>query len=303
MATPRSHISDLRTVVSIKILISSRIDTTSVDVTLHVLDQGQEDAMSVVSQSFQLSEEQLNEYNEDGVTCVRGVMSPAEIARLHIDLNWLNSGRDCNSTSKTQKVDGFCLWMRSEGFRVLACNSQLPELASRFLESSKVNLFCDHLFIKEPQRPDYLTPWHNDQPYWCVTGTQVVTFWLALDPVTTDSGGLRFVKGSHRWNFDSLSGESFEPTPGIDGNPQLHCFSQYDLAAGDMTVHQGLTVHGAGGNVTGKRRRGYVIRYTGDDVRYEPRRAFVVPGSEGLLRGQPLDSAAFPVVFSTAGIG
>jgi ectoine hydroxylase-related dioxygenase (phytanoyl-CoA dioxygenase family) len=260
--------------------------------------------MRPLPQRVGISSEQLREYEKDGVTCVRGVLSQMELRQVCTAIDeCVKVGRGgTKATSKAQKVDGFCLWMRNERLRAIACRSHLPQLASLFLDTQRVNLLCDHLFIKEPDTPDYLTPWHNDQPYWCVSGSQVVTFWLALDSVSRGSGGLNFVRGSHRWNFETVSGDCFEPTPGIDENPDRYSFAQYDLVAGDMTVHHGLTVHGATGNATNKIRRGYVIRYTGEDVRYKPNRAFVVPGSEEIMPGQPLDSPAFPVVFSTAGI-
>ncbi|MDP6950046.1 MAG: hypothetical protein QF783_02720, partial [Arenicellales bacterium] len=61
----------------------------------------------------------------------------------------------------------------------------------------------------------------------------------------------------------------------------------------------GLMVHGAGGNLRGdRRRRGYAVRYTGDDVVYDTR-----PGTNEYLRsekhsdGDLLDSEHYPVVW------
>ena len=41
------------------------------------------------------------------------------------------------------------------------------------------------------------TPWHQDQPYYNVDGTQNVSFWIPVDPVSRAST-LEFVAGSHR---------------------------------------------------------------------------------------------------------
>jgi ectoine hydroxylase-related dioxygenase (phytanoyl-CoA dioxygenase family) len=46
------------------------------------------------------------------------------------------------------------------------------------------------------------TPWHQDQPYWAVTGRQVASIWLPLDPVDR-SASIRYVKGSHNLQLDS----------------------------------------------------------------------------------------------------
>ena len=73
----------------------------------------------------------------------------------------------------------------------------------------------------------------------------------------------------------------------------------WDLEPGDAYAFHGLTVHGSGGNLKGyRRRRGYAVRYTGDDVVYDSR-----PGTNAHLRsenhsdGDLLDSERYPVVW------
>jgi ectoine hydroxylase-related dioxygenase (phytanoyl-CoA dioxygenase family) len=63
-----------------------------------------------------------------------------------------------------------------------------------------------------------------------------------------------------------------------------------------------LTVHGAGGNLSQRvRRRGYTVRYTGDDVTYSTR-----PGTNTglsnptLSEGDALDSEQYPVVLTNS---
>lgn len=46
------------------------------------------------------------------------------------------------------------------------------------------------------------TPWHQDQPYYNITGNDNVSFWIPIDPVDK-KWTLRFVKGSHK----GLSGD------------------------------------------------------------------------------------------------
>ena len=59
-----------------------------------------------------------------------------------------------------------------------------------------------------------------------------------------------------------------------------------------------MTVHGAGGNVlASRRRRGYTIRYTGDDVVYDVRPGLSQPlVYDKLAPGGPLDSDRYPVL-------
>ena len=71
-------------------------------------------------------------------------------------------------------------------------------LESSFVE--KVNLFYDQLFAMRPGS-DTPTPWHNDLPYWPLTGRQAMTVWLALDRIVEENGALEFIRGSHLWDL------------------------------------------------------------------------------------------------------
>ena len=68
------------------------------------------------------------------------------------------------------------------------------DIAQAMLRASRVNLLYDQLFVKEVGA-DHPTRWHNDQPYWPVSGRDVVSIWVALDPTDADNGRLEFVRG------------------------------------------------------------------------------------------------------------
>lgn len=203
------------------------------------------------------------------------------------------------------------LWEHHPTLREYCLHSPLPGIAQQLFGSKKVNLLYDQLFVKEPGTGNR-TRWHNDQPYWPVRGTQVLSIWLALDPTTAQTGALEFVRGSHLWNrwfqpevFGQTEAHdqyernpNYEPIPDIDAKRSDYDIVTWDLEPGDAYVFHGLTVHGAGGNATNdRRRRGYTVRYTGDDALYDTR-----PGTNLHLRnaalrdGQVLDSAQYPVV-------
>ena len=75
----------------------------------------------------------------------------------------------------------------------------------------------------------------------------------------------------------------------------------WDLAPGDCYVFSGMTVHGAGGNRDQTlRRRGYTVRYTGEDVRYDPRVGTSKPlHDETLKTGDKLAGDLFPVLIES----
>jgi ectoine hydroxylase-related dioxygenase (phytanoyl-CoA dioxygenase family) len=177
-----------------------------------------------------------------------------------------------------------------------------------------VNVLLDQLFVKEPESPDAETPWHHDIVVFPVAGSQTISFWTSLDPVTRDSGALEFIRGSNHWGrlfqplgFDGkpIFGvvETYEQvTPDFGAEPDKYDFLLWDMQPGDVVAFSFLTVHRSPGNNKNDRwRRAYTIRYTGDDVVYRPNAAsqkeLLV---EHLTPGAPLDSIEYPVVWRSA---
>ncbi|GIS71219.1 MAG: hypothetical protein CM1200mP10_07960 [Candidatus Neomarinimicrobiota bacterium] len=73
--------------------------------------------------------------------------------------------------------------------------SPAAEIAGRITKSDQIRIFHEHILVKEPKTSER-TPWHHDQPYYCVDGNQVCSIWLPLDPVPRKAG-LEFIAGSH----------------------------------------------------------------------------------------------------------
>ena len=143
-----------------------------------------------------------------------------------------------------------------------------------------------------------------------------MSFWVALDTVTVDSGGLEFIKGSHLWDkwyqpetFGKTSGHGeYERNPDYVDIPDIQAMRDryeiisWDLEPGDVYAFHAMTVHGAGGNLRfDVRRRGYTVRYCGDDAVYDTRK-----GTQGHLRseshrdGDQLDSDQYPLVWNAS---
>ncbi|MFN0124633.1 MAG: phytanoyl-CoA dioxygenase family protein [Blastocatellia bacterium] len=260
---------------------------------------------------------EIEAWDRDGVTVLREVVTADWRARLaaaiECDIQQPGAFYHGYETDGGGRFHGnLRLWESDATFRAFCLHSPLPALARQFFNSVKVNLLYDQLFVKEAGTA-HRTRWHNDQPYWPMRGWQVLSFWIALDPTTAESGALEFIRGSHRWNrwfqpetFGRTAAVNayetnpdYEPMPDIEAARGEYDIVSWELAPGDAYVFHGLTVHGAGGNQTGRqRRRGYTIRYTGDDVVYDTR-----PGTNIHLRnaalnaGAALDSAQYPVVY------
>ena len=265
-----------------------------------------------------LSSQLISQFRTDGVVVIRQCVSDKWLEALAdaVEADIASPGpffHGYQSGNRQGRFHGnLRMWEHDATFREFCFTSLLPGLATQLLESQKINLLYDQLFVKESNTPNR-TRWHNDQPYWAIRGWQVLSFWIALDPVTEDSGALEFIPGSHRWDrwfqpesFGETQGQSryeanpdYEPMPDIQLQREDYPLVSWDLEPGDAYAFHGLTVHGSGGNLKGyRRRRGYAVRYTGDDVVYDSS-----PGTNAHLRsenhsdGDLLDSERYPVVW------
>ena len=147
--------------------------------------------------------------------------------------------------------------------------------------------------MKEPNTPD-ATDWHQDQSAVPVKGPRCCGTWLALDEVTKESGAVQYIRGSHKWgryftvsqklDYYLQDGEATADAegvrePGFEEFPDFDELEPYfakdlvhfDSQPGDVVMHQILTVHGAGGNRTNRRRRAIAPRWVGKDAVYTRR--------------------------------
>ena len=118
-----------------------------------------------------------------------------------------------------------CNWQRIPAFRTFIFELPAAQVAARLMGSPTSRFFHDHILVKRPGNST-ITPWHQDQPYYCVEGDRTVSFWMPLDPVSRNVS-LECVAGSHWWNtagyrpkrFDGsplYADEQFEEVPDID---------------------------------------------------------------------------------------
>jgi Phytanoyl-CoA dioxygenase (PhyH) len=143
------------------------------------------------------------------------------------------------------------------------------------------------------------TFYHQDYVNWAVDRSGGMTFWMALEDITPDSGTMRFYSGSHRMGALGHYRSYAEGGGILEDYPELatRCTLSEPLsyAAGDVTVHSNLTVHGAGENRTDRPRWAYIVVANPSDVRWTGGvpEAF---STEGMRMLQPLDDARFPLI-------
>jgi ectoine hydroxylase-related dioxygenase (phytanoyl-CoA dioxygenase family) len=238
-----------------------------------------------------------------------------------IDRNWLDlieagleRGRgDMSLLGRfmSRKVSGYqmdiFLWKRIDQIRDAIYYGPFARWAQQLMGAQEVRFFYDQMFVKEPGT-DAPTPWHQDLSFWPIRGEQICSFWIPLDPVTRENSGLLYVRGSHKWQqrFKAISpdyvaaiiDEEMDDIPDINAAPENYDLVDWDMEPGDILMFHPLTLHGSYGNASRtRRRRALALRWTGDDVTYQPsaKRMPVHFRHESTVGG-PLRGAAFPRV-------
>ena len=208
----------------------------------------------------------------------------------------------------------YCNWDRIEAFRRFVFESPAGAIAAALMRSTQARFFHEHVLVKEPGTT-VETPWHHDQPYYCMAGEKTVSLWVALDPVARETS-VEYVGGSHRWGrtfrpmrfngTDLFVDDRSERVPDISARRDEYDLAGWEMEPGDAIAFSFRTLHGAPGNVSESvRRRAFTARFVGDDAVFRDLGGLGSPPFRdlGLRDGEPLAGPAFPVVHPGAPTG
>jgi ectoine hydroxylase-related dioxygenase (phytanoyl-CoA dioxygenase family) len=251
-------------------------------------------------------------YARDGVVCIRNAFPQPWLDFLATAVEEAMSTPGPHAEEYTPKggagrfFGDLEMAERLPKFRRFVLESPAARIAAGVMGATRVHFFYDQLLVKEPGTAER-TPWHQDQPYWAVSGRQVCSVWVALDPVPKDVS-VEYVAGSHLWPEFSpyhfadgtpYAGTDLPPLPDIGAERADHRILSFAMEPGDCLVFQAMIVHGAPGNSGRHRRRALSVRYTGNDARYRRRAGEVaIPTLDpGLADGAPLSGTRFPLAW------
>lgn len=260
--------------------------------------------------SFPITSDQKTAFDRDGVICLRNAIDPALISVLAEGIDSCLAqpgpkGRNFNADGSPGRFAGdVFMWTFDDAMRRFLLDSPLAEIAAVFMRSNTAAHMLDQMFVKEPQTPSR-SPWHQDQTYMYADGEQLISIWVAVDPVTKESGAVEWIKGSHRpgtlyqaTGFDpniTYESDEYKTLPDIEADRSAYDIVAYETNPGDIVVNHLRTLHAAPGNLTDMRRRAVAYRFTGDDAYYVVRTKGSQPIVDpGLAPGDVMSCDLFP---------
>ncbi|TLY74415.1 MAG: phytanoyl-CoA dioxygenase family protein [Gammaproteobacteria bacterium] len=272
------------------------------------------------SERLRVSQAEVDAFQADGAVVLRQLLEEHEVALLRagIDENLAHPSPRAKVASAPGDpgffLEDFWCWQDNERYREFIFASALGEVGARLMRSTTARLYHDHMLTKEPGTRQR-TPWHQDQPYYNISGWQNCSFWIPVDPVSREST-LEFVAGSHRgpWlmprSFLDAQARWFPEgalaeLPDIDAERSRHRLLGWELRPGDAVCFHMLTLHASGGVGAGdSRRRVFSVRLLGDDIRHAPRSWKTSPDFPGLAEALPADAPLqhplFPLLWPRA---
>ena len=136
-------------------------------------------------------------------------------------------------------------------------------------------LWASHMLCKPPHTGDAV-PWHQDAPYWNISGRFSAGVWIAFDDVDEQNGAMSVLPGWHKkgtfpvQDSHSIKGFHSEIVPAQLPDDLDQRRVPYILNAGQMGIHDVMIPHNSPPNTSDRWRLVLVFRYIAADAQLGP---------------------------------
>ena len=269
----------------------------------------------------------IDAYREVGVAHVPGVFSSEWVARMTQAIDSVVAGlRDGSVVFGPHETmrdvefedhDGYvrlvnAYWRVSE-MQTLVEECGCAEIVADVIGSDEMRAWVDGTFLKEGNKDETATPWHNDECLFPFSGEHSPSMWVALTDMGPDNAPLLTLAGSNKDPHRYVSSWALK---GVEAPANFHPWSEllervaapdadirvWEARAGDMLIIHPKTIHASKPRTAGHagRRLGFSLRWIGSDIRYQfnpTARKNPFEGSELLKEGERLPDSLMPVTW------
>ena len=216
-------------------------------------------------------------YRSDGVVRVPKLFDAAQMARIRAQLERYGHqiAPTLPETDVVWEADGNAvrnLWRMEQHdpfFEKLAADPQVLALVRELVGGEPVLMGVET--FNKPARVGSGVPAHQDNAYFCRRPPDVLTVWVAVEPVTAENGPVFYVRGSHR------RGALPHKPSGVKGNSMVldAPFDPGDAFAGtvdsgDALIHHCQTIHYSAPNTTDQSRCALLMVFRAPHAQLDP---------------------------------
>ncbi|QEG33407.1 phytanoyl-CoA dioxygenase family protein [Bythopirellula goksoeyrii] len=223
---------------------------------------------------------EAQEYATNGVIRLREFFDINHINELRSQLNRYVDEVLANQAQPhcTYEADGKTirnLWrldLYDGYFRQLANDDRLLSLVGHLVKGEP-ELVAVETFNK-PARVGSGVPYHQDNAYFCQSPPDVLTVWIAIDPVTVENGAVYYIQGSqHQGMLPTKPSGTAGNSIGLSEEPEIPKSTQFccTLEPGDMAIHHCQTIHHSDPNTSDKSRLGLLMVFKGSHTKKDHR--------------------------------
>ena len=234
-----------------------------------------------------LTQKQIGSYRENGFLLVENFLNEEELSfwrnAVTDAMQQRNGKKFAKSDSKVGEDDGINkdseyfgkvfdqmlnLWQTHEDVKKIMLDERIGKMVADLAGWEGTRIWHDQALVKRPWANP--TAWHLDTPFWSFSDRSAMSIWVALDDATLENGCLYFIPGSyHTTTFDNPGiGKNMDAI--FDFYPQFIKSKSVSvpMKAGSCSFHNGLTIHGAGANMTSGFRRAMACAYMPDGAAF-----------------------------------
>ena len=212
-----------------------------------------------------LSDQQINFYNEKGYVAPIDVLSKDEAKEIRDEIEYIEK----KWPEELVGLGRNYVHLISPVFNKICYKPKILNAVESII-GQNILICGTTLFIKNANEQGFVS-FHQDAKYIGLEPHNWVTAWIAVTDANEENGCMRMLAGSHKENlrqhnqkFDENNlltrGQTIENIKIEETNPVI-------LKAGQMSLHHPKIVHGSGVNKSGDRRIGFVVQsYIGTNV-------------------------------------
>ncbi|ANH81814.1 phytanoyl-CoA dioxygenase [Niabella ginsenosidivorans] len=191
------------------------------------------------------------------------------------------------------------LWQTNRKVKQIMLDERIGKMVAALAGWDGTRIWHDQALIKKPWANP--TAWHLDTPFWSFSDRRALSIWVALDDATLENGCLYFIPGSYQHTtFEKLGiGKNMDAV--FDVYPAFRKANSVaaPIKAGSCSFHNGLTIHGAGPNMTNGFRRAMTCAYMPDGATFNGIRNILSDEQVAALKVGDLlnDNAQNPLIY------